>query len=128
MIKYGTLKLHKEMSNIYNQCFEKHEKIDVGSGLLVPLPKPNKEKVPRKKLRPVILLPILRKVFSNILLSRTNEKIDNYLSHSQSAYRSSRSTSDIVWSHRWMAAKVQINKELYYIIGIDMSSAFDTVR
>ena len=98
------------------------------SGILVPLQKPNKEKGPPINLRPVILLPILRKILSNILLSRANEKIDDFLSHSQSAYRSSRRTSDIVWSHRWMAAKIQINKESYYKIGIDMSSAFDTIR
>ena len=128
MVKYGPSKLHEEIRDVYNQSLQKHEKIDVGDGLLAPLPKPNKIKGPTKHLRPVILLPILRKILSNILLNRTNEKIDNYLSHSQSAYRNSRSTSDIVWTHRWMAARIQMKKESYYIVGIDMSSAFDTIR
>ena len=128
MIKYGPPKLHEEISNVFNQCFSRNEKIDVGSGLLVPLPKPNKPKGPKKNLRPVILLPILRKILSNVLLNRINTKIDNYLSHSQSAYRSFRSTSDIIWSHRWMSAKIQVYKESYYNIGIDMSSAFDTIQ
>ena len=50
------------------------------------------------------------------------------MSHSQSAYRSCRSTSDIVWTHRWMTSRTQVYKQCYYIIGIDMSSAFDTIR
>ena len=128
MVKYGPLKLYIEMSNVYNQCFENNEEIDVGSGILVPLPKPNKVKGPRKNLRPVILLPIIRKILSNILLCRIKAKVDEYLSHSQSAYRTFRSTSDTVWTHRWMAARIQLYRESYYIVGIDMSSAFDTIR
>ena len=50
------------------------------------------------------------------------------MSSSQSAYREGRSTSDIVWAHRWMCAKAQRYVGLtIYITGIDMSSAFDTI-
>ena len=40
-------------------------------------------------------------------MNRTESKINKYLSQSQSTYRKSRSTTDVVWVHRWMAAKVQ---------------------
>ena len=40
-------------------------------------------------------------------MNRTEGKINKYLSQSQSTYRKSRSTTDVVWVHRWMAAKVQ---------------------
>ena len=50
MVKYGPPQVHNEIKDILNQCLEKQEKIDVGSGLLVLLPKPNKVKGPCKNL------------------------------------------------------------------------------
>ena len=38
-----------------------------------------------------------------------------------------RSTSDIVWTHRWYAAKTALLEIDIHITGIDMSSAFDTI-
>ena len=60
-------------------------------------------------------------------MERTDNKINNHLSQSQSAYRKSRSTTDAVWAHRWMAAKAQEQNLSIFITGIDMSSAFDTI-
>ena len=60
-------------------------------------------------------------------MNRTDHKIDQYLSQSQSAYRQSRSTTDIVWAYRWIAAKAQKEDLKIYSTGIDMSSAFDTI-
>ena len=65
---------------------------------------------------------------SNITLGRMQEKVDTYVSPRQSAYRRGRSTSDAVWTHRFIAAKPQLYQDLQgNIIGIDMSSAFDTI-
>ena len=33
-----------------------------------------------------------------------------------------------MWTHRWMTSRTQVYKQCYYIIGIDMSSAFDMIR
>ena len=60
-------------------------------------------------------------------MSRTQLKIDNFLSQNQSAYRAGRSTGDIVWAYRWMCARMQVFDEELYITGIDMTSAFDTI-
>ena len=76
----------------------------------------------------IILLPVLRKILSSIVLQRIKTKVENYLSQSQSAYRPNRSTSDIVWAHRWIVAKTQTTSLTVHITGIDMSSAFDTIR
>ena len=127
LIKYGNDQLFQEISNTINTTFAKHQPIDVGKGLLIALQKPGKPKGPVKNLRPIILLPIIRKIMSTILLQRTKVKVNEYLSPSQSAYRPSRSTSDIVWAHRWLLAKAQTVDTTLYITGIDMSSAFDTV-
>ena len=60
-------------------------------------------------------------------MDRTEDKINKHLSQSQSAYRKSRSTTDVIWVHRWMAAKTQVQDIAIFITGIDMSSAFNTI-
>ena len=54
--------------------------------------------------------------------------METYLSATQSAYRTGRMTTDIVWAYRWMIAKVQEYEITIYVTGIDMSSAFDTME
>ena len=123
-----TKKYHQEISEVLNNIFEHHNQVNVGEGILVPLPKPwPKPKVPFKKLRPIILLNIIRKVLSRMTIERIEPKISQYLSESQSAYRKGRSTTDVVWAYRWILAKVQEYNIKIYVIGIDMSSAFDTI-
>ena len=61
-------------------------------------------------------------------MQRIKPKVENYLSPSQSAYRQFRSTSDIIWAYRWLISRTQIVKETIYVTGIDMSSAFDTIK
>ena len=76
--------------------------------MLIPLQKPPpKPKGPVKNLRPINLLPIIRKILSKIGLSRANQELNNYLSYTQSAYRTGRMTTDIVWAYRWIIAKIQ---------------------
>ena len=128
LIKYGPENLHDILPTIINEAFEKHADIETGIGILVPLQKPGKVKGPVKNLRPVVLLPIIRKVLSNIVLERIRPKVEDFLSESQSAYRQYRSTSDIVWAYKWLIARTQVYQEQIYITGIDMSSAFDTIK
>ena len=128
LVKYGGEHLHTDVANILNNIFEQHDDIDIGEGHLIPLQKPKpKPKGPVKNLRPITLLNLLRKILSRITTTRIEPKTDEYLSKSQSAYRKGRSTSDVVWAYRWILAKVQEFRIKIYIIGIDMSSAFDTI-
>ena len=129
LIKYAPESIHTEIARLINNMFEKHIDTDTGSGILLPLPKPPpKTKGPVKNLRPIILLPILRKVMSRIALARTSSDMNKFLPQSQSAYRSNRSTTDIIWAYRWILAKVQEYNITIYVSGIDMSSAFDTIK
>ena len=128
LVKYAPNEVHNLISNIINESFQYHQELAVGNGILVALQKPGKPKGPVKNLRPIILLPVLRKILSSIVLQRIKTKVENYLSQSQSAYRPNRSTSDIVWAHRWIVAKTQTTSLTVHIAGIDMSSAFDTIR
>ena len=114
-----------------NTVLETHDRsdTDLGKSILVALPKPNKPKGPAANLRPINLLNICRKILSKITLKIINSQVDEYLSQSQSAYRQGRSTSDIVFAHRLITAKVQKYQGTeVFITGIDMSSAFDTIH
>ncbi|GFR73142.1 very-long-chain enoyl-CoA reductase [Elysia marginata] len=61
-------------------------------------------------------------------MNRIRPKIETYISHSQSGFRPNRSTSDVVWAHRWLSAKILNTPNLQLnFTGIDMSAAFDTI-
>ncbi|GFR97496.1 RNA-directed DNA polymerase from mobile element jockey-like [Elysia marginata] len=114
LIKYGADTLAKVICNI-------------SQNTTITLQKPGKAKGPVTDLRPITLLNTLRKVLSSIVLNRTKHDINEYLSPSQSGFRERRSTSDIVWSHRWPVNKAYADNIDFFITGIDMSSAFDTI-
>ena len=115
------------IANMLNDMFTKKDHIDIGSGKLILLNKPNKKKGPIENLRPIVLLSTFRKVLSLITLHRIRPKVEEFLSSSQSGFRKDRSTSDIVWAHRWLKGRTEKYKEEFSILGIDMSSAFDTI-
>ena len=97
LLKYTWTELHDLIAEPFSNIFAKHEDINVGNGLLTALQKPGEQKVPTKSLCPVNLFIMLRKVISNIVLTRIQPI----------AYLHGRSTSDIVWCHRFLAARVQ---------------------
>ena len=129
LIKYGTEELVEIICNSLNSIFEENNyNAEIGRGVLIPLPKPKKIKGPIKHLRPITLLIIIRKILSDITLTRIRPTTESYLSHSQSAYRPLRSTTDVVWTYRWLIAKAFTTDIPIYITGIDMTAAFDTIN
>ena len=128
LVKNAHPLLIEEMTKMFNKTFQMGEKLEIGNGDLILLPKPGKPPGPVANLRPIVLLPVFRKVLSLITLERIKDKVNNYLSPSQAGFRPCRSTADIVWTHRWLTARVEKYKEEYTILGIDMSSAFDTIN
>ena len=125
LLKYSSPLLDQTIANILNSTFTNHEELDINSGVLIAIPKPGKPKGPPNNLRPITLLN--RKVLSLITLGRIRPSIEKYLSHSQSGFRPERSTSDVVCTHRWLAAKTVTDNINIKITGIDMSAAFDTI-
>ena len=107
LLKCAQTELHDLIAESLNNFFAKHEYINVGHGLPTALQKPGKRKGPSRSLRPAILLLMLRKFISNIVLSRIQLTVEEYLSHFQSAYPHDRSMWDIVWCNRFLAAHVQ---------------------
>ena len=129
LIKYGPDILINEIADAINWTVENHsDTLNIGKSVLLPTLKPKKTPGPVKNLRPINLLNTIRKILSTVTLNRINSKVDEYLSQSQAAYRQNRSTTDIVWAHRFIIAKAQLYKDIEVkITGIDMSSAFDTI-
>ena len=81
-----------------------------------------------KSICPMVFLIMLWKVISNIVLSTIQPTVEEYPSHSQSAYPQGRSSSEIAWCHRFLALFAQEVQEENMIIGIDMASAFSTIE
>ena len=107
LLKYGTPTLHGSIANVLNRVFEEHESLKINSGELIALQKPGKPKGLPKNLRPITLLSTIRKALSIITLHRIRPCTEEYLSHSQSGFRSDRSTADVAWAHKWLAAKTK---------------------
>ena len=62
-------------------------------------------------------------------MSRIQSTVEEYLSYLyQSVYRQGRSTSDVLWYHRFLTGRVQKFQEEIMIIGIDVSSFFKTIK
>ena len=127
LLKYGSKELSPEVADIFNQVFETHQPLEINDGQMITLQKPGKPRGPAKNLRPVTLLDTIRKSLSLTVLQRIRPKVEKYLSHNQSGFRPCRSTADVVWTHKWLAAKIQKEKLELKLTGIDMSAAFDTV-
>ena len=84
MIKYAPDSVHNKTAEVLNNIFAKHVDVDTGSAALIPLQKPPpKKKGPVKNLRPINLLPVIRKILSKLGLKRSEEATVNYLSRTQ---------------------------------------------
>ena len=98
LIKYAPEEIYKEIANSLNGIYERND-TGIGkleTGILLPLQKPKKTQEPAKNLRPITLLEVIRKILSKIFMDRTEDKINKHLSQSQSAYKKSRKTTDVI--------------------------------
>ena len=129
LIKYAPEEVHQEISEILNGILEtNNEEVKLGTGVLLSLPKPKKTQGPVENLQPRTLFETIRNIISKIFMNRTEDKINRCVAQSQSRYRKSRSTADIIWAHKWIIVETQIQEITIYVTGIDMSSAFDTIQ
>ena len=135
LLKYGRTELGPQIAEIFNNLFEKGINIKaISHGMLIPLLKPSKPAKEKSSLRPITLLTVLRKTLSLLTLERIQEKVKEQVSPNQSGFRKGRSTTDCLWTHRFLAAtalrcKSKDDKPFkIHITGIDFSKAFDTIN
>ena len=101
LIKYAPEEIYKEIANILNGIYERNDtRTKLGTGFLLQLLKPKKTQWPVKNLKPITLLEVILKILSKIFMNRTEDKINKHLSQSQSAYRKSRGTTNVIWAYR----------------------------
>ena len=75
LLKYGPDTLMEDIARILNSIFEEHsDMINVGRSILQPIPKPGKPEGPRKNLRPINLLNVIRKALSLITLTESKKR------------------------------------------------------
>lgn len=79
-------------------------------------------------VRPICLVNVTRKILSKIVLLRIQDTLESYLCLSQAAFRKKRSTSDILWSYKFVMATAVKYHETFYVMGLDLSKAYDTVN
>ena len=129
-LKAGGTAVAAFIADVLNASYSLHKSVGIGDGILRALQKPGKTPGPLahlRRVRPIVLLTLLRKILSLITLQRIQARVEAYLSASQAGFRKGRSTADIVWAYRWLAAKAIRYQREIYILGLDMSRAFDTI-
>ena len=128
-LKYGPKELNQGIADILNSTAKTgiHPK-ELKDGVLIPIPKPNKKKGPPGNLRPIILLSMIRKILAICMIRRTYERLTNNTPITQAAYKSGRSTTELIFAVKLLAEKA-ITSASYSItvLLLDMSKAFDTV-
>ena len=129
LLKYSSNTVFTRFADIINRSFESNSFLDpIGQANITPLQKPKKPIGPLKNLRPLTLSNAVRKILSMATLKRIEKKVDAFTGPWQCAYKTGRSCADIVWCQRMLLSVVQRKKWEYHRMGIDMSSAFDTIR
>jgi len=129
LLKYAPDPFFEHYASLVNRSFELHEHVpSFTEGFLTPLQKPGKPKGPLKSLRPLCLLNGTRKLLSLITLHRIQRQIAEYTGPWQNAYKAGHSCANIVWTQRILISVVQEKRWEFSKMGIDMSSAFDTIK
>ena len=128
-LKHCPPEFFSKYAQLVNQTFERHEQVaSFSEGYLTPLQKPGKSKGPLKSLRPLCLLNGTRKILSMITLKRIQTQVAEYTGPWQNAYKSGHSCANIVWTQRILVSVVLEKRWALHKMGIDMSSAFDTIK
>ena len=79
--------------------------LEIKEGTLISLHKPGKEKGKVEKVRPIILLNMIRKILAIIMINRIYDKLDSEIPATQAAYRPGRSTTENVFTMKILAEK-----------------------
>ena len=68
-----------------------------------------------------------RNILTLVTMKRIQHQVDMYTNVWQCGYKQGRSCADIVWAQRMLISVVMRKHYEYHKMGIDMSSAFDTI-
>ena len=77
--------------------------------------------------RGISLLPVAGHIFARLLLKRLQRLADRILPETQSGFRASRSTTDMVFTLPQLQEKCREERKLLFITFVDLTKALDTV-
>ena len=121
LIKYGGQIMAQHLALLYNHIMEHDQSVqELKMGTLYILNKKGKGSLP-EDTRPLVFLSAMRKVLSRVMLNRLLPGVSNVISHAQQAYRAGRSTTEAVWTAKWMRATAEMYSERFRVLGIDLS-------
>jgi hypothetical protein len=80
LVKYGPPELSQMLADLLNMSLERNEDLGLGVGILTTLLKTGKPVGPVENIRPIVLLPLLRKILSLIVLARMRTPINAFSS------------------------------------------------
>ena len=130
MLKHAPDSILKIIAEILNTSVESEDYLKILKvGIITPLQKPPKKGMENKNnVRPITLLPIVRKIFAMCVIERTWEKLKHKIPKDQAAYQKGRGTTEQVFALKTLVEKAITSQNYNIIITmIDMSAAFDTV-
>ena len=110
LVKYAEKSISKIITDELNQAISLGKDIGINPAILIPIPKPHKTPKP-ENLRPICIVPVLRKILSLITLNRIQEAAEEFIGPTQSAFKKGRSIADIIWTHRFNMATVYKTKK-----------------
>ena len=107
LVKYAGKSITKLITD------EFHQAISLRKDRYLPFLYPQTTQNPKSKnLRPICIVPVLRKILSLITLDRIQEDAEEFICPTQSVFKKGRSTADIIWVHRFNMATVYKTKKI----------------
>ena len=130
LLKQSPETIYDMIAEIYNETDSTGERPkEFILGTVCAIQKPGKKKGPIANLRPITLLSMLRKILAIRMKKRIIDRFDDRIPPSQAAYQKGRSTTEQVFAIKVMAEKaITSNKYNLFLLLLDMSKAFDTVK
>ena len=126
--KHGGPVLEQQLYLLINKMWTNEEiPDDLRDGLIVTIYKKKGDKADCGNYRGITLLSTAGKIIARILNKRLIPLAENILPESQSGFRPSRGTTDMIFAARQLQEKCREQNQPLYIAFIDLTKAFDSV-
>ena len=128
--KYGGIKFKESLTKLFNIiCKMEYVSKQFKHGIIVPVPKGNKDMCDKDNYRGITLLPVIGKIFEKCILQRVEKwaKENNVINEQQGAAQERCSSMHVSWLVREVIAKHNENGINVYVGMLDQKKAYDTV-
>lgn len=78
LLKHDTWPLDATIAGILNEACNKHQDLEINTGILITLTKPGNPKGPPQNLRPITELNTIRKILFTLTLNNIRQKVESF--------------------------------------------------